>query len=287
MKLTKTQTVFISGSGEVIFAGLAITSAILANSVTLWTNAARVSLESMSCVLACYAVWKSNRISIESFNYGLGKLENLVSLFTSIVIFTTFLIVGWTAMNRLQAPVEVEGVGFGIVTLLIAAVCNSWLFSRFWKLRKVDASPIVDSLFVIYRNALMATGISLAAIIIASVFSEYTWGRYTDPAGAIILCGFLLKSGIYLLRQSLAPLLDSALDETVQLEITRQLVLHFHDYEQLNRIRTRRSGAGVFIEVFLEFDRELSHLDVLQQMARIRASLEEKVSGAEVTVVPV
>lgn len=285
--LSKSRTVLLSASAEIGFATMAIVAAILANSVTLWTNAARVTLESASCILAYYAVWKSSRISVESFNYGLGKLENLVSLFTSVVIFTTFLIVGWNTIERLREPVEVHGVGFGLVSLLIALSFNAWLFSRFWRLKKRDSSPVIDSLFVIYRNAVIATGISLAAVLLGVLFREQEWAKYLDPAGALILGGFLLKGAVYLMRRSIAPLLDGALEESAQIEITSQLVAHFDDYEQLQRIRTRRSGSAVFIEVFLEFDRTLAHGDVVERMSRIRASLEKQVPGAEVNIVPV
>lgn len=38
--------------------------------------------------------------------------------------------------------------------------------------------------------------------------------------------------------------------------ITRELVTHFDEYDNLHGIRSRRSGSHVFIDIFLECDPE-------------------------------
>lgn len=281
------RTLLISAGVAVGLTILGLISALLANSVTLWANAARVGLETAVCLFACYAVWKGKRASTESYNYGLGKLENLTSLAAGLVILATFLIVGWNTIERIRDPIPVIGAGFGIGALLFSVVFNVWMFGRFLRLRKVDPSPVTDSQTMVYRNAVVATVLSIVAVATSHFFPDHRWVRYVDPAGAVILCGFLLKSGILLTRRSLDPLLDSALEESAQIEITRQLVLHFESYSQFHRVRTRRSGSHIFIEVFLEFEPALSHGEVVGRMSRLKGSLEASIPGAEVWIVPV
>lgn len=283
----KLRTLLISAIVSVGLTVIGLISALLANSVTLWANSARVGLETAVCVFAYYAVWKGRRASAESYNYGLGKLENLTALAAGLVILVTFLVVGWNTVERIRVPVTVIGAGFGFWALTFSMIFNVWVYSRFLRLKAAGDSPVTESQTVVYRNALLATFLSLVAVGTSHLFPGQWWALYVDPAGAVLLCGFLLKSGIGLTRKSLDPLLDSALEESAQIEITRQLVRHFEDYHQLVRIRTRRSGAQTFIEVFLEFDDALRHRDVLLRMAALKKALEESVPGAEVWIIPV
>lgn len=281
----KLGTLILSAVGEVGFAALALASALLANSITLWTNAARVLLESTTCFLALYSAWQGRRVSLERYNYGLGKLENLASLFAGFVILATLILVGWNAVERWQEPVAPQGVGFGVGALGFALVWNLFMYLRFSRLKKNDASPVLDSQSVIYRNAVLATVISLVTVGLGLAFRGHAWAAYFDPVGAVLLCGFLLRAGASLTRRSLTQLLDAPLEEAAQLEIMGRLIRHYDSYRQLQRIRTRRSGPVVFIEVFLEFDPALPHGEVLARAERIRRDLEETIAGSEVAVV--
>lgn len=283
---SKSQILFTSAGASILFTILALTGAILANSVTLWTNATRVLLESFSMVLAYYTVWKSQRVSIEVFNYGLGKLESLVSLFASIVILIGFLLVGWAAIMRLQNPVAMEGAGFGLVVLILASLYNAWMYIQMLKLKRSEDSPVVDSQHVIYLIAIIASVISLTTVFLSVIFREQTWAGYLDSLGAMLLCYFLLRSGMGLMKRSLTPLLDGAIEESQQMLILRGLVDHFENYEQLSRIRTRRSGDRVFIEIFLSFAADLKHQQVLQRMDAIKSLIEKEIPSAEVWIIP-
>lgn len=285
-RFSKSQILLTSAGAEILFILLAVTGAILANSVTLWTNAARVLLEASSCFLAYYTVWKSKRVSAEVYNYGLGKLENLVSLCAAAVILCTFLIVGWSTINRMLNPVAIEGAGFGLVTLVIAGTYNIWIFIQLRNLKNHDSSPVVDAQSVVYLNAIIASSISLVAVLLAWLFREHAWARFIDPIGAVALCYFLLRNGLSLMKRSLSPLLDGAIEESSQMLILRGLVEHFDDYDQLGRIRSRRSGSRVFVEVFLQFEPTLEHSVVLQRMQTIKQTLERNVPGSEVWVIP-
>jgi divalent metal cation (Fe/Co/Zn/Cd) transporter len=71
------------------------------------------------------------------------------------------------------------------------------------------------------------------------------------------------------------------------LQIMERLIRHFDTYEQLQRIRTRRSGPVLFIEVFLEFDPAMTHGEALARAEQIRLDLESAIAGSEVAVVAV
>ncbi|NDA10259.1 MAG: hypothetical protein EBZ07_05370 [Verrucomicrobia bacterium] len=81
-------------------------------------------------------------------------------------------------------------------------------------------------------------------------------------------------------------LMDATLGETTQLQILRQLVRHMDDYERLHKVRSRRSGSHIFVEVFLEFDSNLRMAEVETRIDRLRQAIAETIPGADVSILP-
>lgn len=287
MKLGKLNFLKLTAKIEVGFLVLAVISALLANSIILWTNAVRVLLETLACVLAFYAVAKNQQASPEIFNYGLGKLENLVALLVSAIILVSFLLLGWTTISRLQNTVIMEGTGFSFFALSLAGSYSLWVYSHLKRLAQIEESPVLASQAVIYLNAALANAVSLTTVLLAFIFREYAWAAYLDPIGSIALGFFLLKSGLTLMKNSLSPLLDGAIEEHNQLIIIQQLVKFYDSYEQLHQIRSRRSGSRLFIEIFLEFDHSLPHGRIIERIDDLKRDLESSIQSAEVWVIPV
>ena len=85
---------------------------------------------------------------------------------------------------------------------------------------------------------------------------------------------------------SVGDLLDATVEETTQLRILRQLILRLDDYERLHKIRARRSGPRLYVEIFLEFDPLLLMGEVQKRIDAIRQDLESKIPGADVSIRP-
>ena len=84
---------------------------------------------------------------------------------------------------------------------------------------------------------------------------------------------------------SVHDLLDASLEEASQLIIMRKLVEHFDDYESVHKIRTRRSGSHIYIEVFLGFNSDLTMGQVQKKIDRLSLAIKEAFVGAEVSIV--
>jgi len=101
---------------------------------------------------------------------------------------------------------------------------------------------------------------------------------------SLIVAGFIAVSAFGVFTNSFADLLDKTLDEELQMLITRELVSHFDQYDNLHGIRSRRSGSQVFIEIFLECDADGRVGDVQVFFDRLRTSLEEQIPNSRVVV---
>ena len=96
----------------------------------------------------------------------------------------------------------------------------------------------------------------------------------------------MLHAAWAMASSSVVDLLDATVEETTQLRILRQLVQHLDDYERLHKIRTRRSGPHVYVEIFLEFDPLLLMGEAQRRIDAIRGALERAVPGSDVSIRP-
>ena len=66
----------------------------------------------------------------------------------------------------------------------------------------------------------------------------------------------------------------------------KKLVEHIDDYESVIKIRTRRSGVQIYIEVFLGFDPNLKMAEVQEKINHLTIAIKSTFEGSEVVVVP-
>lgn len=266
---------------------LNLVGALLANSLTLWTNTLRIGLDTLATLFALYVIRRIVRGRNSRFDYGLGKWESLSALLSATGMIGALLFIAIKTAQHLLNPEPVTGATFGFVIVAFFTVINGWLLLRFWRLRQRDSSPVIDAQFTVYRNATTASIFSLVALAGTMMSKDAVVDDYFDLFGTVVVAFVIFYGMINLFRQSLASLLDQALEESLQIEIMRSLAESFQDYRQLGRVRSRRAGDRIFIEIFLEFDPGLSVADVLERSSRLKARVESLVANAETWIVPV
>lgn len=265
-----------------------LVAACAAHSTLVVADFLKTTIEFAAVLLAWLAIRKINRGASHEFQYGMGKLENLSSLFVGVAMLLCFVIIFGNAIEHIFHPVHVSGIGVWILfaSEAVYAVINGWLF---WTSRRVAVSansPIMASqarLFLskFFGNMFILVSLSLS---LSLAWRGYSWAVYIDPTASMIIGGFILIAAIGVFSNSYYDLLDRTLEESHQILILRELSRHFHEYEALHGIRSRRSGAHVFIEVFLEFAPERPVGEVQEVVNRLRRAIEERIRGSRVTI---
>ena len=265
-----------------------IAAAILSGSVVLLADAVKCANEILATFFAYLTIRKMSRGGAGTYDYGMGKFETLTSIITGGVMFISLMLVFFSAIHRIIDPEELvtEGVWLGIILMVIGVTMNTWLWQKNYRLWKKSPSPIMDSQWRLFRTKAFSDFSVLCALIAGMVLSQYPWSLYIDPFASFIIAGFLLFSGYRVIVSSLPDLLDKTLDEELQLVIVRHLAEFFNDYYALHGVRSRRSGSNVYIEIFLEFDREKSMGEVQAAINRIKANLEKTIPKSSVSIVP-
>lgn len=269
---------------EALAFACSLAAALPANSLILWANCLRIGLDLPASLFALHVSSRILRGKDGRFDYGLGKWENLASLVNVPAMLVGLAFLGFRAAHSFLHPQPVAHTGWGFGVLLVFGAINLAFLFRFRRLDLGAPSPLAHAQFILYRNATAASGLSLAALLGAQFAGAA--GAYFDIVGAMFLAGLIVQSAVLLVRQSLSSLLDETVEEALQMHITRGLVKSLPNYHQLHRVRSRRAGSCVFIELFLEFDPRMSIGEMLQNSRRIQDEITKSAPHAEVTIIP-
>ena len=265
---------------------VAIVAALSANSVTLWAETLRITGEFMANVFAWLTVRKVARGNDGEFNYGYGKLENLATMAVAVVMLGAWAVITHSAINRLRHPVLVHGVELGLAFDALAAIANGVMWRRTWHLARQSPSPIMEAQWRLFRAKMTSNVCTVVSLSLTLGLARYAWSTVIDPLGSLLVSCFLLFTAYRLISSSMQGLLDRTLEEGLQLVIVGELADFFDRYVAFHGTRSRRSGGIVYIEIFLEFDGGQRMADVQRTIDQMRQSLERKIVGSVVAIVP-
>ena len=260
--------------------------ALHSSSLTILSDFLKEFTDFLAMLAAWLTVRAVSRASDEHYAYGIGKLENLVSVAIAILMLACAGFVLHKALGGFADPQPVTGTLPGIVIFAAYAFVG---FAMSWRSRRAllaQPSPILESQARLWFSKGAFDASMAIALTLEIVFHDYAWSRYLDPAASIVGVAFLLHAARAIVTASVGDLLDASLEEPLQLRIFNALVEYFDSYEGVDEIRTRRAGARVFIEVFLTFDPGLMLREARQRMDLIEAGIRAAIPGADVCVIP-
>jgi divalent metal cation (Fe/Co/Zn/Cd) transporter len=133
---------------------------------------------------------------------------------------------------------------------------------------------------------LVASALVQITLTVAAVTAEPVIAAWADALGALIVAGFIARTSARMMREGLPDLLDRAVDEATREAAVRALEPHRPAFAELGRIRSRRAGGAVFLELAVRFDADLPLEEVDRRIEAMRAAIEAGVPGADVAILP-
>jgi divalent metal cation (Fe/Co/Zn/Cd) transporter len=71
---------------------------------------------------------------------------------------------------------------------------------------------------------------------------------------------------------------------TVRETVDRVLADNARDYQRLDRVRSRRSGRVVFVEIVLSFEPGLTIAEVNRRIATLKQSMAKEIEHADISI---
>lgn len=262
------------------------TAAFHSNSLTILGDFLKECGDTTAVLAAFITLRAVRRAPSHRFTYGIGKLENLVSMSIVGLMTLAAIAIAVHAIYHLRHPVMPHGTVPGILIFTVYAIISFAISFRNRRLLRSQHSPIIASQAALWFSKGSFDALMAGSLITALVFAGSSWSLYLDPLASLVGAAFMIHSAWSIASESVGDLLDAALEETMQIRILKCLAARFDDYELLHKVRTRRSGSRIYVELFLEFDPQLTMGQVRERIDRIRHSVGESISGSDITVIP-
>ncbi|WP_018289743.1 cation diffusion facilitator family transporter [Verrucomicrobium sp. 3C] len=252
----------------------------LTGSVALYSDA----LESVVNVAGAAAAFLALRISAAppdlNHPYGHTKAEYLSAGFEGGLIAVAAVLILFAALRRLFSPEPLpqltEGIALSASSTLVNGLLGSYLLVRARK----ESSP-----------ALSADGIHLWTDVITSLgmvlglaAAKLTGLWLLDPLLGLLLAANILWTGYRLVRDSLGGLIDEGLSPATVALIEANLAREGPPFAEVLRLRSRRAGRAVFVELTLGLPGSLAVREAHGLCDRMEEAVRRTVPQASVTV---
>jgi len=222
--------------------GIKAALAVMSGSLAIKADAIHSLSDVFSSVVILAGIKLSRRHS-RQFPYGLYKVENLIALGVSLVIFyagyeiAMEVFAGSTRIHPTHLPLAVVGIGLTIPV--------TWLFSRYeTRVGQETGSP---SLVADARH--VWTDMLSSLVILASLLGS-ALGLALDRYAAFVVVVFIAWAAFRIFLDSVRVLLDASLDHESMNRI-RETVLADRRVGKINELRARNAGRFKFVELEL------------------------------------
>lgn len=256
-------------------------------SLTIKAETIRFVLMMSIEVFALIVMWRLHRGRLHDLEFGGGKLEQIASLITGVGLLGG---AAWVATKALAIVTGEAEVGTPLGLALAAMVGALNVYVNFVAWDRMQRSVAGESTLVMQAQVharwvkLICSFVALVTMTVAALSADNVVVATADAVGSIFVAGFMVVNGMEMLRISVPDLLDRSAGRPVREAVERVLAGRAGDYQRLDRVRSRRSGRVVFIEVVLAFDPGLTIAEVNRRIAALKGAMAAEIEHADIAI---
>jgi divalent metal cation (Fe/Co/Zn/Cd) transporter len=268
-------------------ATLLLLNGILGGSLTVLAEGIRGGLMDSIELFALMVMRRIHRGQLADLEFGTGKLEQIANAAIGAAMLGGAI---WIAAGAVAMLVGERAVGapFGLAMAAVAGAVNLYFnfvaWGRVRRAVRAESSLVMLGQMRARTVKLVASLFVLATMTFAALSTDAGVVAWADVIGSLFVAGFIVVNAVDMLSYGLADLLDRSAGRVVRETVDRVLGRYAGDYGQLARVRSRRSGRVVFIELALRFDPGLSIAEVNRRIDVLKQSLGREIEHADVSI---
>lgn len=243
--------------------------ALISGSLAVAADAVHSLSDVVSAAIILIGIKISGR-SAHGFPYGLYKVENLVAMVTSVLIFFAGYEIFKTVFFAPPRPLP-RHIPLSIAGIVVTIFITLWFSKYELKKGRETGSPslIADARHV--WTDMLSSLVILAALVGSAI------GFALDRYAAVIVVVFIVRSAMVILLDAVRVLLDASLDYTSLTRI-REIVLSDPRVVEINNMWARNAGRYKFVELDLTLrvkDFEKGHRISEEIENRVKMEIEQ------------
>ena len=260
---------------------------IFGGSLTITAEAIRGTLMDLIELFSLVVLKRIHRGEFADLEFGTGKLEQIANT----VIGAAMLGGGFWIASRVVALLVGErppGTPLGLALAAMAGALNLYINFLSWdrvrRAIRAESSIVMQGQLQSRWVKLISSLFVLTAMTVAALSTDDDVVAWADVLGSLFVVAFIVVNALNMLSAGLIDLLDRSAGRRVREAIDRVLARHADDYGKLARVRSRRSGRVVFIELALRFDPRLNIGQINHRIDALKQSLGREIEHADISV---
>jgi cation diffusion facilitator family transporter len=268
--------------------GMKLAVGLLSGSLGILAEAAHSGLDLVAAFITLVAVSVSDRPADEAHPYGHGKVENFSALIETLLLFLTCAWIIYEAVRRiffLTVHVDPSLWAFLVIIVSIAVdVSRSRMLSRA-AIKHQSQALEADALHFstdVWSSAVVLGGLALVWLGRKVLPGHAGILDRADAAAALGVAFIVLFVSYRLGKRTIDVLLDRAPEG-----LKEKIVAAADEVEgviSVGKVRLRRSGALVFVDMTIEVDRTLAFERTHAIAEDVEARIQALLPGADVVI---
>ena len=257
---------------NILLSALKTTFGVLGHSPALLAEGINSISDVAYYVVASIFVRLANKPADTEHPYGHRQLESIASLVVGAFVVATAVKVFWDAVDKIWDLIdgEIASLGshpFALWVALGTVAVKIVLFFYVRRLGEETRNPIVGALAYDHRNDILSA--SAASI---GIFLGQRGLPWVDPLAGALVALLILRTGIFILRESSAELMDAVPSRQLAKQVLK-LLKTIDGVKQLEELQAHRFGPHLVINLTIGIDGGL----LVKQGDAIATSVEESI----------
>ena len=283
---TAVKVSLVSIFGNLALALLKALAGILANSGAMISDAVHSASDVLSSCIVIVGIKLAAKQSDKDHPYGHERFECVAAIVLSGILLLSGLLIGLSAVEKLQAG-DTQAIAIPGLLALIAAIVSiavkeaMYWYTRFYAI-SLDSGALLADAWHQRSDALSSVG---ALIGILGARMGFLW---MDAVASLVICLFILKVAFDVFRDAIGKMVDHACSEELEQDI-RECALAQSGVVAVDVLRSRMFGNKIYVEMHICAPGELTLAQSHQIAQQVHDALEqqfEKIKHITVCVKP-
>jgi cation diffusion facilitator family transporter len=240
-----TRYAWLSIAAAIVTIGLKSFAYLLTGSVGLLSDAVESVVNLLAAIIALAMLIVAARPADEEHQYGHSKAEYFASGAEGVLILLAAVSIAVAAVHRIIAPRPVEQAGIGLAIAVVASAVNFGVARVLLNAGKKNDSITLEAdahhlMTDVWTSVAVIGGVGAVAI---------TDWELLDPIVALAVAANIVRTGVQLMRRSVAGLMDAALPPDECHKLSAVLDKYKEQGLQFHAIRTRQSAGRRFVSI--------------------------------------
>jgi cation diffusion facilitator family transporter len=261
-------------------------SAILSRNLLVFVDLLDSFMYLISLGLTIFLSKKLRKDLRYEYNYGVGKIEALSSLFCDSVALLGLLFAVGLSVYEIMFPEPTSNLVIAVVGLkVINVVFDVVFFVKQRKITKEHNNAISRANYAEALSSLLFDSVALVSLFVVWLFRNNAFGGYISPVVSIFIAIYLMLGSFKRVKQALRELTDKTLPEAEQMKMLNILTRYYDSYSDFHSINSQKSGENIKVDIHLSFEKNTSLEDIVNLKKQMQEDFNKQFDNCTVNII--